>query len=943
MVSLERIEAFLHEEEVSEEVSSLKATPVGSGGSDDGKNLSIERGYFQWESNLNNKPEERQEPNGESVIQLQGTNHFQLRNITVCFPKGKLSVITGPTGSGKTALLLALLGEMTKLRGTLNLSKGIAPTISYAAQTPWLQRRTIKENILFGYRYDEQRYNDVVECCALRPDLDALEDGDETLIGDRGLNLSGGQRSRVALARAVYADTRYVLLDDPFSAVDSGIHRILFEQLLCGPLLQSRTVILVTHHLDLVLPQAGYLVRMLDGQIVEQRRHSVSRSPPRDSTGEGQKKNDGSRRNEGRPPTISHIQDEFMEKGGIRLSTYMTYLAASAFWMWCFILLLIVCSQGMGVVEKLWIREWGGAYETDQATTIKNGALTDYWLDLVTLPDARDQPLFYVKVYAGIGSFAALLSVGSTIMQCIAALGASRSLFSRLLTRVVHATMHWHDITPSGRLLNRFSKDMDAIDNTLANTMMTVSTSLAAFGVAVLTVAVFFPTFLVPATFIALLYRMIATRYLNISRQLRRMESTSRSPVFSGFGELLEGIVTIRAFSAENRFMEEFHKKNDIAIKMYYNSWITNRWLLLNFDVLGALAVLMTTLLALSDYVSAGTAGLCITSAMSFTMSVYLTCRSWTALELDLNAVERVAEYTHIDQEPPPIIESNRPPAHWPSSTRDQELISIENLCVRYADDLPEVLHDISLSLNGGARIGILGRSGSGKSTLAMSMLRFVDPTRGRIVIDGIDISTIGVHDLRSRLAYIPEDPVLFSGTLKENIDPLGEHENDECEDALRRVQLLGDMIHQSRRDSGSSSQAEVGSSSRAIIALDTQVAPGGVNFSQGQRQLIAMARTLLRRCTIIILDEATSSIDFDTDSKIQATIRDHFSESLLITIAHRLITIAEYDRWIVLQDGKVIEFDKPSKVIRSEAFRTMHFHTERLDALFSKIPATLD
>ncbi|KAL4065665.1 hypothetical protein V8B97DRAFT_2019002 [Scleroderma yunnanense] len=889
-ISLERIEAFLSEEEVPEQVSSLKGTYIGSSGTNREKNLCIEKGYFTWESSLDNKPEEQQGSDGQRTIVLQAKpSHFQLRDISIRFPGGKLSVITGPTGSGKTALLLALLGEMTKVQGTLNLSKDThPPTVSYAAQTPWLQRRTIKENILFGYQCDEQRYNDVIDCCALRPDLDMLEDGDATQIGDRGINLSGGQRTRVALARAVYASSQYVLLDDPLSAVDAGIQGILIEKLLCGQLLQNRTVILVTHHLELVLPQASYLIRVQDGKIVEKgsvkgfRGLSLSHFPSRDSPRQEQQQAEESRRNEGYPPSISHIQDESVEKGGIRFSTYMTYLGASAYWMWGVFALLIVCSQVMGVVEKLWIREWDQAYGRHQTANISlfpSGNKVRWinsgdWFEMA-LPDVH-QSLFYLTVYAIIGSFTALLSVGSSIVQYSAALGASRSLFEKLLNNVVHATMHWHDITPDGRLINRFSKDMDAIDSTLSNTMTTVSTSIATFGVAVLTVAVFFPAFLVPATIIALLYRLIATRYLGISRQLRRMESTSRSPIFSGFGELLEGIVTIRAFAAEQRFMEEFHKNVDIATKMYYNSWMTNRWLLFNFDVLGALAILMTTLLALSEYVPAGTAGLCITSAMTFTMSVYLACRSWTALELDLNAVERVADYLVIPQEPLATTNSNRVSTYWPFSTSGRVLMSIENVSVSYAPELPPVLHNISFTLNGGERIGILGRSGTGKSTLVMSMLRFVDPMEGRIVIDGIDISTIGVHDLRSRVTYIPQNPVLFSGTLRENVDPFEEYSDDACKDVLRCVQLLGESVRESQRDSSSSS--------RPTIALDTQVAPGGVNFSQGQRQLISMARALLRRCNITIFDEATSSIDFDTDAKIQATIREHFADSLLIT-----------------------------------------------------------
>jgi len=373
---------------------------------------------------------------------------------------------------------------------------------------------------------------------------------------------------------------------------------------------------------------------------------------------------------------------------------------------------------------------------------------------------------------------------------------------------------------------------------------------------------------------------------------------------------------------------------------MWYNFWMTNRWLLLNFDALGGLAVLSTTLLTLSGFVDAGTAGVCITSAMAFTTSVYWACRFWTALELDLNSVERIVEYLDLPQEPPAIIESSRPPAYWPSSSTKSGLIVVEDLVIKYAPELPPVLHNVSFSINAKERIGLLGRTGSGKSTLAMSILRFVDPISGRILIDGIDISTIGVHDLRSRLTFIPQDATLFSGTLRDNLDPFGEHEDSECLDVLHRVQMISDSAYTSQRTSRAPSRAstpdDAASSaastavtdvdSKTTVTLDTQVSAGGTNFSQGQRQLIAMARALLRRSSIIVLDEATSSIDFDTDAKIQATIREEFTESLLLTVAHRLRTVIDYDRLIVLDKGEIAEFDTPMNLIQKEdgIFRTM-------------------
>lgn len=545
------------------------------------------------------------------------------------------------------------------------------------------------------------------------------------------------------------------------------------------------------------------------------------------------------------------------------------------------------------------------------------------------LPSGQEHPLFYVAVYALIGFVVIVITLTSVTTQVLGALRASRKLFKQLLVSVVHATMRWHDVTPTGRMLNRFSKDIETVDLSLANSLQAVNSSLASFIASMIVVVAVFPPFLIPASIIGYFYYQLALGYLNTGRDLRRMESTSRSPIFSGFGELLEGIVTVRAFSAEHRFLNNLYQKVDLTLQMWYSFWMTNRWLLLRFDCLGALAVFTTSLFALSvDSTKtegwAGWAALCITSAMAFTNNIYWACRFWTQLELDFNSVERVVEYLELPQEPPAVIENSRPPAHWPSSTgpNSDSLLVVQDLEVRYAPDLPAVLHDISFNLKATERVGLLGRTGSGKSTLAMSVLRFVDPTKGKILVDGIDITTIGVSDLRSRLTFIPQDATLFSGSLRDNLDPFGDYSDIECMDALHRVHLIDDSaytsqhsskapsIHRLEREdtdvtivsestitpsgstsgviSSASSVTEVGrdatSKGNTKITLDTEVSAGGLNFSAGQRQLIAMARALLRQSAVIILDEATSSIDFATDAKIQKTIREEFSNSLLLT-----------------------------------------------------------
>ncbi|KZT22415.1 P-loop containing nucleoside triphosphate hydrolase protein [Neolentinus lepideus HHB14362 ss-1] len=1006
-IALQRIETYLNEDEVDAGVSSLKLTDTFT---DVDQGLAIVNGTFKWneveegadskaQSQTENVSEESDETDVQSSagVSIVGDHDFKLRDIDITFPEGKLTLITGPTASGKTALLLALLGEMTILSGHVSIHKatskvdsdGLVHATSYASQSPWLRHQSIKDNILFGNTLDQKRYEAVVEACALKPDFEVLEDGDATEIGARGINLSGGQKARVALARAVYASTKYVLLDDPLSAVDSHTARHIFERLLCGSILKNRTVLLVTHHVSLVLPGANYVVRLSDGRVdlkgtiddirerglldevwrgvsqteggtMEKSEELAAEVEAENSGGEQPDDGDAAKRKTPR----KFVEDEQREIGAMKWHIYRTYLAASSYWTWAIILLLIALNQTLSIGEKFWIKIWGEAYAqyhidhppsntASSFSSLHHETMTGFDSSIRNIaiglpatrglatyvsrwPNAQEHPMFYVGIYAAISLGTAFVDVSFVVAQLVGSLRASRLLFERLLVTVVRSTMRWHDVTPQGRILNRFTKDMDTVDSSLSLSMLQMTTALGGFLAAVLAVTIIFPLFLLPAAVIGFIYFYLAIGYLNTGRDLRRIESNSRSPIFSGFQELLEGVVVVRAFSVEKKLLQEFFEKIDLNSNMSYMFWMTNRWLSFNFDLLGASAVFATTLLSLTQYVSAGVAGLCITSAMTFSDRIYYACRYWTGLELNLNSVERVVEYLDLPQEPPAIIDFNRPPAYWPSSSTTGAMLSVEDLVIKYAPDLLPVLHGISFSLKPGERVGLLGRTGSGKSTLAMSLLRFVDPAAGRIIIDGIDISTIGLHDLRSRITFIPQDAALFSGTLRENLDPFNEHTDEECLDVLRRVHMITESTYNSPIPSGRHSidgtesetpvvLAEISSDgttlvdARTIVTLQTPVSPAGANFSQGQRQLVALARAMLRRSSIIILDEATSSIDFETDAKIQRTIREEFGGSLLLTIAHRLRTVIDYDRLIVLDEGRIVEFDTPYTLIGKE------------------------
>ncbi|KAJ7751710.1 hypothetical protein B0H16DRAFT_824510 [Mycena metata] len=967
-VALNRVAVYLAEDEVGTQVSSLKhdSSRPSVDGVDEG--LGFENASFCWNQAVTPSTSSNP-PNASSVLHTDddAENHrFELKDLSVLFPQGKLSVITGPTASGKTALLLALMGEMTLLPGgRIIMSKnntvdehGNMQGIAYAAQSPWLRHQSIKDNILFGSPLDQERYDTVVECCALEPDFGMLEDGDATEIGENGISLSGGQKARVALARAVYARKQYVLLDDPLSAVDSHTSQLLFEKCLCGPLLAHRTVILVTHHVELVLPGAHYVVRVLDGRIDAQ--GTVEELHARGLldviTHEAENKEIPTVDATGDIPTVHFpliaqasvrkprklVEDERREIGNVKLSVYQTYLSASGYHIWGILLLLVVVQQLRAVGEKLWIKVWAGAYQTPLLLRLLASSHfypTDAQISL--LPNASSRPFFYIGVYTAIAIFGIVLQLSSLALQYTGALRASRILFRRLLASVVGATFRFHDTTPQGRILSRFGSDFNTIDMRIAGSLQEFNTYLGGFFVSILTVIVVFPPFLVPASITSLLYRFLAIGYVNTGRDLRRMESNNRSPIYSNFGEVLAGIVTVRAFSAEKRFLYNFFNSVDVMNQMWYSFWMLNRWLQLNFDVLCAISVFITALLSVATlHNDAGLAGLAITSALTFSDKLYWACRSWTDLELDLNSVERIVEYTELPQEPPGIIESHRPPAYWPSSAENSSLVVVQDLHLRYAPELPAVLHGVSFELKAGERVGLVGRTGSGKSSLVMSLLRFVDPSTGRIVIDGIDISKIGIYDLRSRITFIPQDATLFSGTLRENLDPFSEHEDSVCLDVLRRVHLLeeensshtpppfgsrpGSIVQADISDSSSTDLTTV--DAKPSLSLETQVSAGGNNFSQGQRQLIALARALLRRSSIVVMDEATSSVDFETDAKIQKTIREEFTGSLLITVAHRLRTIIDYDRLLVLDKGRIAGFDTPLALMQKEdgIFRDM-------------------
>ncbi|CUA73825.1 ABC transporter ATP-binding protein/permease VMR1 [Rhizoctonia solani] len=942
-VSMQRIQTFLDETEVEDWASSIKRANEVLDAEVVSNKIGFQNATFIWHLN----PSEAQDP-------VKSHANFKLADITLEFPLGRLTLITGATGSGKSSILAALLGEMTCIAGQVYLDKR-RHAVSYAGQLPWLEHATIRENILYGLPYNQARYEAVLDACALRPDLKIFPAGDQTEIGEKGVSLSGGQRARCALARAVYSYSKTVLLDDPLAAVDMHTARHLVDKCLTGPLMQGRTIILVTHHVRMCLDAASYLIELSNGRITRQgtiadlrgkeQLSAILQTQLEDDTTEAEPEgmvppSDTPQINEAdvgvddvantsttEGTTLQHdsnigklVDEEARAEGRVSLRTYWTYIKAASVWSWLASLVLLLAVKGITIGSQFFLAEWSQAYGRQpnilSALAFTRATSSGFWSWLHKLPPPTVNSIPWLLIYLSISLTGAFTVLSYLAIGYWSSLLASRSLFTAMLDRVVRAPSRWLDVTPVGRILNRFVSDIGAVDSALNPSARAALSGTINFIASFLVIVLSVPSFLPFALVIAWLYIRIAPPFVRASRDLRRLESISLSPAFSGFDELLHGLVHVRAFGAESRYQEAFYKKVDRFQKFDHQYWNCSFWLMWRYDCLGSVVVMLGTLFALLSGVQAGIAAIVIVQAGVFAEASRQLVRVFAQLELDFNSVERIGEYLILPQEAPAIIANSRPPAHWPSRTGG---ITVDHLVMRYADGLPDVLRDLTFEVKPREKVGVVGRTGSGKSSLALSLLRAVEPSDGRIILDGIDIRTIGLDDLRSRVTLVSQDVALFSGSVRSNLDPFNEYTDEECWDVLERC-------HLGRRPMLSGSGEDHLSGRILLSTLEAPVSVGGKGLSAGQRQLLALARAMLRRSAVIIMDEATSSIDLETDDQIQRTIREEMSDALVITIAHRLKTIIDYDRVLVLDHGQVVEFDTPPRLMEKQGgiFRSM-------------------
>ncbi|KAF1845861.1 uncharacterized protein K460DRAFT_285143 [Cucurbitaria berberidis CBS 394.84] len=810
---------------------------------------------------------------------------FSIKGLNLTFGRNELVAIIGTVGSGKTSLLAALAGDMRRTNGevTIGASRAFCP------QYAWIQNTTVRENIIFGKEYKKKWYDQVIDACALRPDLDMLPHSDATEIGERGITVSGGQKQRMNIARAIYFDADIVLMDDPLSAVDAHVGRHIMDNAICG-LLKDKCRILATHQLH-VLSRCDRIVWVEEGQVqavdtfdnlmahnegfqqllsttAKQEEHMEEEEVNEDEV-EDEVKSTKKQRKQKKQAALMQVEERATKS--VSWTVWIEYIkAGGGIWVGPLVFILLVLSQGANIVTSLWLSYW-----TSNKFGYSEGS--------------------YIGAYAAFGFSQALLMFMFSFAVSVFGTEAGKVMLHRAITRVLRAPMSFFDTTPLGRITNRFSKDIDVMDNTLTEAMRMYFLTLAMIISVFILIISYYYYYAIALGPLFVFFMFSAAFYRSSAREVKRHEAVLRSTVFARFGEAVMGTSTIRAYGLQDQFSRSVRTAVDDMNSAYYLTFANQRWLSVRLDIVGILLVFTTGVLVVTSRFSVdpSIAGLVLSYILSIVQMIQFTVRQLAEVENNMNSAERIHHYgTQLEEEAPLHMGEVRPT--WPEHGE----IVFENVEMRYRAELPLVLKGLSMHVRAGERIGVVGRTGAGKSSIMSALFRLQELSGGSIVIDGVDTGTIGLHDLRSKLAIIPQDPTLFKGTIRSNLDPFHEHSDLQLWGALRQSDLVS---NESTMDDHS-----------GRIHLDSVVEEEGLNFSLGQRQLLALARALVRGSQIIVCDEATSSVDFETDAKIQKTIVEGFRGKTLLCIAHRLKTIINYDRICVMDAGQIAELDTP-------------------------------
>ncbi|KAL2473106.1 ABC transporter C family member 3 [Forsythia ovata] len=884
-VSLDRIASFLSLDDMQPDV--IEKLPMGS------SNIIVEiiDGNFSWDT-----------CSPSSTLKDINLKAFHGMRIAIC----------GVVGSGKSSLLSCILGEVPKILGTVRLSG----TKAYVSQSPWIQSGKIEENILFGREMDRQRYDMILEACSLRKDLELLPFGDQTVVGERGINLSGGQKQRIQIARALYQEADIYLFDDPFSAVDAHTGTHLFNECILQ-ILDSKTVIYVTHQMEF-LPAADLILVMKDGRITQAGKYDDLLKSGTDfmqligahkealsvlsfiearavTVGEGSSvtgntknvllKKESRDDQNGEADNIMGtrgqlVEEEEREKGGVGLSVYWKYITTAYGGVLVpFILLAQILFQLLQIGSNYWMA-WATPISKDVAPPVGGSTL--------------------IIVYVALAIGCSFCTLARALLLVTAGYKTAMTLFEKMHQCIFRAPMSFFDATPSGRILNRASTDQSAVDLDIPFQVGTFAFSIVQLlGIIAVMSQVAWQVFIIFIPVIAICV-WLQRYYIPSAREMSRLVGVCKAPVIQHFAETISGSSTIKSFDQESRFRDMSMELIDGYLRPKFHNAGAMEWLCFRLDMLSLITFGFSLVFLISvprGTIDPSAAGLAVTYGLNLN-----TLQAWFVwnlclMENKIISVERILQYTCIPKEPPLVVESNRPTSHWPTNGE----VCIHGLQVRYAPHMPLVLRGLTCTFFGGKKTGIVGRTGSGKSTLIQTLFRIVEPARGQVLIDGISISSIGLHDLRSRLSIIPQDPTMFEGTVRSNMDPLEEYTDEQIWEALDKCQL-GDEV---RKKEGK---------------LDSAVSENGDNWSVGQRQLVCLGRVLLKKSKVLVLDEATASVDTETDNLIQQTLRQHFSDSTVITVAHRITSVLDSDMVLLLDQGLIKEYDSPEKLLEDKS-----------------------
>uniref|UniRef100_A0A3Q2Q4P1 ATP-binding cassette sub-family C member 5 n=1 Tax=Fundulus heteroclitus TaxID=8078 RepID=A0A3Q2Q4P1_FUNHE len=842
-----------------------------------------------------------------------------LRNVSFCLPKGNLLGVCGNVGSGKTSLISSILEQMHLLQGSITVDG----TFAYVSQQAWIFHGTVQENILMGETFDQTKYDRVVDVCSLRADLKILPYGDQTEIGERGLNLSGGQKQRISLARAVYANKDIFLLDDPLSAVDAHVGKHIFEECIKKEL-RGKSVILVTHQLQ-YLEFCDDILVLEDGEVREAGNHQAlmgangryAQLISNYQTEQSKVREEEEEEEEAPPKEAAELHDvrqradsgivnpagdqlvsqESSTEGSVSWRVYHQYCQAVGGYIITFLtIVIIVLMIGSTAFSNWWLSYWLGNGDGSGNSTSNPG-------DVSQNPELG----FYQMIYGVMILVTLALAVIKCFFYTHVTLRAACKLHDRMFKKILASPMSFFDTTPTGRILNRFAKDQEEVDSVLPLHMDPFLQFCLLVTFTIVIIASVFPAMLAAVVVMGALFALVLFIFQRSIRQMKKMENISRSPCISLTTSTLQGLSTIHAYNIRDSHIKLFKSLNDINSNHYLLFHSGTRWLSFWLDFMAASMTLLVALfvvLSSNEVINQSLKGLAISYTIQLTGMLQYVVRQSTEVEARFNSVERLLEYITIcKSEAPRHIKEAQIPDGWPKNGA----ITFREYQMRYRENTPIVLNGLNFLIRAGEKLGIVGRTGSGKSSLGVALFRLVEPARGTILIDDVDIGAIGLRDLRSNLSIIPQDPVLFTGTVRYNLDPFDHYTDEEIWTVLQKT-YMKDSI------------------SRLEGQLDAEVLENGENFSVGERQLMCMARALLRNSKIILLDEATASIDSETDALIQHTIKEAFHDCTMLTIAHRINTVMHADRILVMENGKAAELDPP-EVLK-----------QRPDSLFSSL-----